>query len=123
MDTTTTTRPAFRAPWTSGARAYFEADTFEAAKTGFKRKRKSLIFHMSNDNEAGEQACELCGNLLKEVPNMSRSGYVSTGSVQTPDKWSTWVYDPKTKSVIGGLHYGCSWSSLLGKIAQIHRSF
>lgn len=112
MDTNTVTRPAFRKPWTNGAYAYFEADTFAAAREGFKRKRKSLIFHMSNDGEAGDRKCVTCGGTLREASLLP-------GSSGSPDRWSTWTYSPERKAVGNGQHYVCSWQSLLNRIFKI----
>lgn len=112
--------PAFRLPWTNGAHAYPEADTFEAARQGFKRRRKDVIFHMSNTGEAGKHACATCGVLLSEPADANGGGFTRTGNADpTPDKWSTWTYRAKEKGFSGGQHYACSWSSLLHAISQI----
>lgn len=113
--------PQFRAPWTHGAAAYFEADTFDAAREGFKRKRKPVLFHMPNTGEAGDKPCVHCGGLLREparaVTRAHGNGVRSEqDAAKTPDKWSSWYYDPKSKSIVGGRHYICSWSSLLGAL-------
>lgn len=110
----------FRSPWTAGARAYYEADTFEAAREGFKRKRKSIMFHMTNTGEAGDQTCIVCGALLRDAEDRTKTNV--TGGTATPDRWSTWHYVPATKSIVGGMHYGCSWSVLLTAISKM-RSF
>jgi hypothetical protein len=116
----------FRLPWTEGAYAYPEADTFAAAKEGFKRRRKSVVFHMPNTGEAGNEECVVCHGTLKEpalalskpMPNNVR---VEHSAATTPDKWSTWYYDPQRKAVVGGRHYICSWSFLLGTISSLGR--
>lgn len=114
------TIPAFRQPWTNGAHAYPEADTFEAAREGFKRRRKDVIFHMSNTGEAGQQTCLHCGVLLSEPADANRGGFQRTGDTEPkPDKWSTWTYLAKQKGIGGGMHYACSWSNLLHQIAKV----
>jgi hypothetical protein len=122
MPHTASTVPGYRNPWTQGAYAYPEADTFAAAKEGMKRKRKPVMFHMPNTGEAGNKTCVTCGAKLKDLPDMENAPFETSGGNPTPDKWSTWNYDPKTKSVVGGQHYGCSWGALLTRISQI-RSF
>lgn len=118
----------FRLHWTEGAHAYPEADTFAAAKEGFKRRRKSVMFHMANSGEAGDQPCATCGGLLREparefTRQMPENVRVESPAGTRPDKWSTWYYHPQTKSVIGGQHYLCSWSMLLGDISVAGRRF
>lgn len=113
--------PGFRKPWTQGAAAYFEADTFAAAKEGFKRKRKSVLFHMSNTGEAGQQDCLFCGGKLcepaKAVTRDMGNGVRSESQGDTKvDKWSSWHYLPASKGIAGGMHYVCSWSNLLGAL-------
>ena len=103
--TTTPTRPAFRKPWEHGARAYHEADTFEAALAGFKRARTSKMFLMPNSGEAGQKRCASCAlRLGGPIPGQEKI-----------DQFSTWVYDPKRKAVVGGQHYVCSWGSLINE--------
>lgn len=113
--------PEFRAPWQNGARAYFEADTFAAALDGFKRKRKGVMFHMTNAGEAGNHTCVVCGGRLNEVPQRREITHgrttvvtgTTTGATPTPDRWSTWDYDAKGKRVGNGRHYLCSWNALM----------
>ena len=102
-------KPAFRLPWHDGAKAYPEADTFAAAKEGLKRRRKSLIFHMTNTGEAGNSTCVVCARLLSEP---------AEGSTKI-DPWSTWDYSPATKNVRNGRHYICSWGSLMNALLKI----
>lgn len=109
----TSSKPAFRTPWSHGARAYYEADTFQGALEGFKRKRKPLIFHMTNTGEAGDHDCAHCGNSLREAA-------VDSTSIS---KHSTWTYDPKSKSIGGGVHYVCSWSQLFSDLEKFERRF
>jgi len=122
MARTISTVPGFRLPWTQGAYAYPEADTFAAALAGFKRRRKRVIFHMPNSGEAGMRKCVVCGGILGELPKERtiRSGRTETttgpGAHMTPDKHSTWTYDPQRKQVGNGMHYTCSWSALMLRI-------
>jgi hypothetical protein len=108
---------AFRKPWENGAKAYPEADTFADALEGFKRRRKSVMFHMPNTGEAGEKICVVCNGRLADLPleGEIKSGRttVYTGGTRTPDRWSTWDYSPKHKSVGNGRHYTCSWAALM----------
>lgn len=104
-------RPTFRAPWTGGAAAYFEADSFAAALEGFKRKRKALLFHMDNRGEAGDLDCDRCGHILRGPAEGNREF--------RPTNSSSWYYDPKTKSVLGGVHYECSWSRIFDSILKL----
>lgn len=122
--TVSSTRPAFRLPWTSGAHAYPEADTFAAAKEGFKRRRKSVMFHMSNDGEAGLIPCAYCHGKLAAPALAASAEHGNNTRSESPasltvDKWSTWHYSPRDKSIRGGMHYVCSWSNLLGDITAL----
>lgn len=97
--------------------AYHVADTFEDALAGFKRKRKAIIFHMPNEGEAGDLPCVVCGGLLRD-PNREaslRAGRTTSegGAGTKPDRFSTWTYDPRRKTVGNGMHYLCSWSALM----------
>lgn len=111
---------AFRKPWQDGAHAYPEADTFADALEGFKRKRKSVMFHMPNTGEAGDKKCVVCGGTLRDLPLdreiSSGRTTVYTGGAPKPDRWSTWDYSPSRKSVGNGRHYTCSWAALMLQI-------
>jgi hypothetical protein len=108
--------PGFRPRWTDGAYGYAEADTFAAAKAGFKRARRSKMFHMTNTGEAGKVNCVTCGMPLAGPYPVN----VGTSLLTTKtDEHSTWNYDPARKAVVGGQHYGCSWSTLLTAIANL----
>lgn len=100
-------RPAFRKPWTHGARAYYEADTFEALREGMKRMRKSHMVHMPNSGEAGLMPCASCGVALREPYAVNEGEQPSKA-----DEWSTWTWLPKQKKAYGQ-HYYCSWGSLM----------
>ena len=118
----------FRLPWTEGARAYPEADTFAAAREGFKRRRKSVMFHMPNSGEAGTRTCVTCGGSLAEPAlafkrDLPNDTHLESPAGKSPDKWSTWYYDPARKAVVGGQHYICSWSMLLGHISSLREAF
>lgn len=108
----------FRNPWEGGAKAYPEADTFSAAKEGFRRKRKGIMFHMPNSGEAGKLPCTVCGVLLKDPYDVN--GHTPSMAHSKTDTNSTWNYDPKTKKVYGGRHYYCSWVVLLTAISKMH---
>lgn len=117
----------FASPWSSGegfrAHAYPTARTFAAAREGFKGKRNSVMFHMLNTGEAGEHECEACGGKLNEPARAYSKSMGNNTRVESPagtkvDKHSTWFYYPG-KGFSGGMHYVCSWSNLLGRIAAI----
>jgi hypothetical protein len=75
------------------------------------RRRNDVLFHMTNDGEAGDQKCVCCGGILREPPAGESS---MLGAVPPkPDRWSTWDYQAKTKQVGNGRHYVCSWGALL----------
>jgi hypothetical protein len=103
----TDVRPAFRKPWTFGAKAYEEADTFEALRKGMARRRKLTIVKMPNTGEAGNVPCASCGALLN-----TPVGY------EHPDDFSTWKWIPSRKAAYGQ-HYICSWESLFRVIANV----
>lgn len=96
-------KPEFRRPWENGARAYFEADTFAAAREGFKRMRKDKDFLMLAGSQADTSPCAYCGIALGEIGK----------DAQRKDKYSFWTYSAKRKQVGNGLHYLCGWQSLM----------
>jgi hypothetical protein len=106
-------RPGFRAPWTHGAYAYAQADTFADFREGMKRKRKEQWVKMPNDGEAGDRPCSLCGIKLRDKYVLNPGG-----PLDQQDDQSTWIYTPRTKTAVG-VHYGCSWGALFSAIAQI----
>jgi hypothetical protein len=108
-------RPGFRAPWTHGAYAYAQADTFADFREGMKRKRKQQWVMMPNDGEAGDRPCSLCGVALRD-PYVRNEGMSS--EFYKADEQSTWIYYPSTKTAVG-MHYGCSWGAIFNAIAQI----
>lgn len=109
VTTPTIDRPAFRKPWTHGARAYFEADTFDALREGMKRMRTSKLVHMPNDGEAGLVPCATCGVALGAPYEINQgTGFENLHT----DKWSTWTWLPKRKAAYGQ-HYYCSWATLM----------
>lgn len=111
--TTATIRPAFRKPWTHGAKAYFEADTFDALREGMKRMRKSKLVHMPNDGEAGLVPCAACGVLLKDAYAVNPGE-----EPRKVDEWSTWTWLPKQKAAYGQ-HYYCSWGTLMNRLFDL----
>ncbi len=122
MTKTASTIEGFRKPWTQGAYAYPEADTFAAALLGFAKKRKGEIFHMTNSGEAGRQLCVVCGRRLDDVYPTNPGEALGTKI----DTWSTWTLrvskdkNGKTVRQVGnGMHYGCSWSNLFSRIFKL----
>jgi hypothetical protein len=111
-----TNSPDFRKPWTSGARGYHEADTFAAAKEGFKRHRQGKIFHMTNSGEAGQRPCVSCG--IKLADPYPVNTHNDKGETKV-DEYSTWHYVVAGKRVVGGQHYICSWGTLLQSIFDL----
>lgn len=110
---TETIRPAFRKPWTFGAKAYAEADTFAALREGMKRARKTHMIHMPNTGEAGDQPCAGCGVALRDQYAVNKGEVPSR-----TDEWSTWRYNPRTRSAYG-MHYYCSWGALMDRVLGI----
>jgi len=109
------TKPGYRAPWTHGAYAYAQADTFADFREGMKRKRIQQHVMMPNTGEAGDKPCSLCGIALRDAYPHNKD---TAMEFYRADEQSTWVYTPKTKTVVG-MHYGCSWGALFSAIAQI----
>ena len=114
--TTKAKRPAFRAPWTNGAKAYAEADTFAALREGMKRKRKTQMVKMPNSGEAGRVKCAGCGVPLRDMYAVNPGEEPSR-----TDEWSTWTYYPRHKKAVG-MHYYCSWGALMMDIVRLGRS-
>lgn len=107
--------PSFRKPWTHGAKAYFEADTFDALREGMKRMRKSHLVHMPNSGEAGLKPCATCGIALGDPYEINRgTGFEHMHT----DEWSTWTWLPREKKAYGQ-HYYCSWSSLMTRLFDL----
>ena len=115
MNTPTNTRPGFRKPWTSGAKAYHEADTFAALAEGAKRMRKTFMLHMGNDGEAGIEPCASCGIALRDAYAVNPDEAPSK-----VDKYSTWTYNPRTRTAYG-MHYYCSWGALMRAVFDMGR--
>jgi hypothetical protein len=102
----------FHAPWTGIAYAYPVAETFGAAQEGMKRKRKGVVmFKMPNTGEAGDKECVTCHRPLKEL--------AADTTNDKPDNQSNWNYHAATKTVFGGQHYICSWTSLLNMVSAL----
>lgn len=111
--TTAVDRPAFRKPWTHGAKAYIEADTFEALREGMKRMRKGHIVHMPNTGEAGLIPCVTCGVGLGSMYSVNEGE-----EPRVIDEWSTWHWVPKYKAAYGQ-HYYCSWGTLMERLFDL----
>lgn len=108
----------------SPAGRYPYADTFAEATDGFKRRRTDVIFKMPNSGEAGAKACVFCqGRLDGPVQPVQRTdGRTVTdmpGDPRTDDR-STWTYSAKHKAVGNGMHYLCSWQSLMIGVFVAH---
>lgn len=117
----------FASPWVTKphvrARAYPTALNFQDALKGFKGKRTVVMFHMVNRGEAGKHKCVHCGVRLdkpagaftKDMGNRTR---VESPAAAAADEHSTWYYVPG-KGIVGGQHYICSWSNLLGQVTAL----
>lgn len=107
----------FAAPWSKGAAAYPQADTFEAVREAYKRARKPIMVKMSNAGEAGQHECAGCGLKLNAAypanPDTEPEHY------RPAEERSTWTYDPAAKGFRGGMHYYCSWGALMTRILEI----
>lgn len=113
--TETKTRPAYREPWTFGAKAYAEADTLEALAEGMKRKRKLQIVHLNNAT-LGHLECACCGIPVGD-PYPVNPGEEATRT----DKWATGKYSPRTRTLVA-MHYYCSWGALLNDVFRLGRA-
>jgi hypothetical protein len=113
--TETKTRPAYREPWTHGAKGYAEADTLEALAEGMKRKRKLQTVHLNNET-LGHIPCACCG-----IPVGDPYPVNAGDTTLRTDKWATGKYIPRTKGLIA-MHYYCSWGSLMADIFQLGRT-
>jgi len=113
--TDTKTRPAFRAPWTYGAKGYAQADTLEALAIGMKRKRNVQIVRLNNET-LGHLQCACCGIALAD-PYPVNPGDTKT----TTDEWGTGKYFPSTKKLVV-MHYYCSWGALMTDIFKLGRA-
>lgn len=108
---TTTDRPAFRKPWTHGAKGYEEADTLDAMRAGLKRARKSRKVYIARD-EVAHLPCAACG-----VP-LGDPYAVNPGGPQTQvDRRLAVDYNPRTGRIVP-LHYYCSWGTLMNAVVQ-----
>lgn len=106
----TATRPAFRKPWTHGARAYEEADSLEAMRAGLKRARKDRKVYITNRDEVAHLPCAACGIPLGDPYPVNK------GSAHTSvDRHLAVDYSPRTGRIVP-LHYYCSWGVLLTQV-------
>lgn len=115
--TATATRPAYRAPWTHGAKAYPEADSLDAMWNGIKRKRKALTVHVSHD-AVGDLPCACCGRPLGgEYP-------LNPGEPKMVIDRLGYAYcdvNPRTK-VARLCHYYCAWGMTLSQVIRLGRA-
>ena len=119
MSTTSNTRPAFRKPWTFGAKAYHEADTLPALAEGFKRARKLQYVHMPLQGLKGgvdKLPCACCGVALGDKYAVNPGEEPSV-----VDNYATVQYDPRTKRA-ALMHYYCSWGVTMNRILQLGRA-
>jgi len=111
--TTTTSKPAFRRPWEHGAKAYHEADSFDAIREGTKRFRKSLMIHMPL-SVAGDIPCGSCGINLDQPYELNPG----EGDMRTDEAYATITYYPKTKRFTAA-HYYCGWGALMQRVFDL----
>lgn len=116
MPTTQTDRPAFRKPWTHGAKAYEEADSLPALREGLKRARKSRLVKVARDAVA-DLPCAVCGIPLGDPYAANKGGptdHVDKAAFLSGD------YDPRSGTFVP-LHYYCSWGVLMDAVVRLHR--
>jgi hypothetical protein len=106
----TTTRPAFRKPWTHGAKAYHEADSLAAIRDGLGRLRKPLtvLIHHERGALAGVP-CAACGKAL-DGPYLDDSDHV--------DRYAMVDVDPRSKTYVTR-HYYCAWGAVMNKVMKL----
>lgn len=109
-------RPAYRPPWTNGAKAYQEADTWEALEQGMKRKRKVQWVSVPTAILA-DIPCGVCGTDCDQPylvnPTDTR--------LHTPPERTTIQFHPRNKTFTAS-HYYCGWGALLIQIHELgHR--
>jgi len=112
-----TNTPAYRAPWTHGAKAYPEADTFEALAAGIARKRKPLTVLVSHD-ACGDMPCAACGRALGGEYEVNPGA----GDLRT-DTLGRAYFDcnPRTGIAVGR-HYYCAWGATMRNILDPGRA-
>lgn len=115
--TATTTRPAFRAPWTNGALADYQADTFEALKEGAKRKRNAFDVAMPVA-VAGHLPCIHCGVRIDTAVPAENIKAAVDGHLGREFPGAIIRYYPKTKTVTAR-HYECGWQHIFNQITAL----
>lgn len=113
----TETRPAYRKPWTFGAKAYPEADNLAAIVTGTKRARNPLTVRVPHAGLVDER-CACCGLALDAEypvsPNQPDTLVRDESGMAMVD------YDPRTKRAIVR-HYYCAWAGTIGEVLDLGR--
>lgn len=108
-------RPAYRQPWTFGAKAYAEADTFEALAKGMSRKRSTQYVKMPTAYLAEHGlTCAACGRGIADDYEVNPG----EGDFRPAEDSVTVVYHPKTKA-ISTHHYYCGWGLLMGEVFRL----
>lgn len=110
-----TTRPAYRKPWTHGAKAYPQADSLAAMVDGTKRCRKPLTVHVAHAGLVGEK-CAGCGGAFDAdytAPGM-------TGTTRDELGYAYVDYDPRTKRAVAR-HYYCAWAGVMDQVLDLAR--
>lgn len=116
MPALTETRPAYRKPWTHGAKAYPQADSLDAMVAGTKRARNPLTVHVAWSGLT-DVKCACCGGALDEAycaPGMSTDVVDSTGYAYVD-------YDPRTKRAVVR-HYYCAWAGTMTEVLDLGRA-
>lgn len=110
-------RPAFRAPWTAGAKAYPQADTIAALADGMRRRRKPLTVHVAMAAVA-DQPCACCGLPMSGEYEVNRG----EGDMHRDDEWAYADCDPRSKTFVLR-HYYCAWGILLGDVMKLAQRY
>jgi hypothetical protein len=116
--TAAATRPAYRAPWTHGAKAYPEADTLDAMWQGVARKRSPLTVHVAHAGLVG-QCCAGCG-LPFDAPYPV--------SPHQPDELTVdrlgyaYVDVSPRKGEAVARHYYCAWGAVMADVMKLRRA-
>jgi len=111
-------RPAFRKPWTHGAKAYAQADTLAAMIEGMKRCRKPDTVHVAHAGLVGV-TCACCGLPLDSPYPVSPT---QPDSIVQDDLGYAYVdYNPRTKRAVVR-HYYCAWAGTIQEVLDLGRA-
>jgi hypothetical protein len=107
---------SYREPWTSGAKAYPQADTMDDLWEGVRRKRKPLTVHVRHTGLAGIP-CAGCG-LPLDGPYAVNAGEPATHV----DRLGYAYVDvkPRTGTAIAR-HYYCAWGAVMADVMKLTR--